>query len=95
MSLIIEVTGNVQTKTVARKSDGKVFNIPEQECWAHLPGQQYPTRLIRSVGNGAQPLKAGRYTIAPTSFFVDRFGNLGVKSQFDVEPVVAAVGKAA
>lgn len=91
MSLIIEVTDKVITKNVTRKSDGKPFSIPEQECWAHLPGQQYPTRVIRSVGNGNQPLHAGRYTLAPTSFYVDKFGNIAVKGQFDVAPIAAGV----
>lgn len=91
MSLIIEVTDKVTTKNVTRKSDGKPFSIPEQECWAHLPEQQYPTRVIRSVGNGAQPLKAGRYMLAPSSFYVDKFGNIAVKGQFDVTPVASVV----
>lgn len=90
MSLKIEVTSKVTTKTVTKKSTGEVFNIPEQECWAHIPGQQYPQRVVRSVGKGAQPLAAGVYVLAPSSFYVDRFGNLGIKGQFEVLPIAAS-----
>lgn len=91
MSIVIEVTNKIETKNVVRKSDGKPFQIPEQECWLHIPGEQYPTRVIRAVGNGKQPLPAGKYMLAPSSFYVDRFGNIGVRSQFDVMPIPAGL----
>ena len=86
MSIKIEVTNRVVTKNVVRKSDGKQFDIPEQECWAFLPGEQYPTRVVRPVGKGQQPLNPGIYMLAPGAFYVDRYGNIGVRTQFDVVP---------
>lgn len=95
MSIVIEVTNKVETKQVARKVDGKIFQIPEQQCWIKLEGDEYPTKVVRSVGQGKQPLQAGRYQLAPSSFYVDKFGNLAIKSQFDVIPVAALADKKA
>lgn len=85
----IEVTDKVEAKNVTSRKTGEAFVIPEQTCWAHLPGDPHPTRVIRSVGKGAQPIAAGVYVLDPSSIYVDRFGNLAIKSQFAVRPMTA------
>lgn len=94
----IEVTDKVEIKHVTAKQGpnaGKSFDIPEQHCWAHLPGDPHPTRVIRAVGRDAEMIKAGQYTLDPSSIYVDRFGNLAIKSQFAVRPLAVAQQKAA
>ncbi len=89
----IEVTDKVEIKHVTGTKGanaGKSFEIPEQHCWVHLPGDPHPTRVIRSVGKDKSPVTAGMYTLDPSSIYVDRFGNLAIKAQFAVRPLVAA-----
>lgn len=91
----IEVTSKVVTKEVTSRKTGEIFRIPEQECWAHLPGEQYPVKIVRPVGKGAKELAAGVYALSASSFYADRYGNLGIRAQFDVVPWVEPVKKAA
>jgi hypothetical protein len=88
----IEVTSKIEVKHVIAKKGsnaGKAFEIPEQHCWAHLPGDPHPTRVIRAVGRDAEALKPGMYMLDPTSIYVDRYGNLAIKSQFAVRELAA------
>lgn len=82
--LKIEVTSTVNTKSVTKKATGEVFNIPEQICYAHVPGEKHPVKMIRSVGRDKKPLAEGMYLLAPSSIYVDRYGQLQIKGQFDV-----------
>lgn len=94
----IEVTDKIDVKHVTAKKGaniGQSFDIPEQHCWAHLPGDPHPTRVIRTVGRDGEALKAGMYVLDPASIYVDRFGQLAIKGQFIVRPMTAPAAKAA
>jgi len=89
----IEVTDKVEVKHVTAKRGpnvGQSFDIPEQHCWAHLPGDPHPTRVIRPVGRDGEVMKAGSYILDPSSIYVDRYGNLAIKSQFVLRPAAAS-----
>lgn len=96
--LKIEVTDEVIVKHITAKKGpnaGQSFDIPEQVCFAHVPGEKYPVKVIRGVPRDGQPLQQGTYLLDPSSIFVDRFGQMGIRSQFAVRPLSPGVQKAA
>lgn len=54
--------------------DGRTFEFHKQESFVHL-GQKYPVRALIRVEPG-KPYLPGIYTLAPSSFWVDRYGEL-------------------
>lgn len=75
----IEVKKAAVVKEVTRKTDGQKFQIPEQEAWAHLPGSDYPVRIVLGLERGHQGYPLGFYRLMPESIYVDRNSQLQVK----------------
>jgi len=80
MSIIIEVTSTeVKTRSGTSQKTGKPYSINEQEAYVHKMGQPYPEKIsiVLQDGNGAY--NPGNYDLHPSSYFVDRFGQLSVR----------------
>jgi len=92
--IVIEFKKPSVIKQVKRKSDGQQFNIPEQEGWAHIPGMDYPIRVIVSLDRGQDGYPLGKYKLLPASIFVDRNAQLQLKRSLALEPVSASAPRA-
>lgn len=72
---------NTETRSKAGtgKRSGKAYSFKEQDAWAHLPGDPYPTRISLTLNDNDAPHAPGMYTLAPDSLYVGDFGSLAVK----------------
>lgn len=57
---------------------GKAYSFHTQQAYAHVEGKAYPVEFKLSIDNGASAHAPGTYTLSPSSFYVDKFGNLAV-----------------
>ena len=92
MSLKIEVVGSYIKNVRGTKGDnaGKEFQIPMVEAYSHLPGERYPVRTDYSLAKGQEAPKPGQYVLGAGSFFVDQYGNLGVRRSLELIAVAKA-----
>lgn len=80
----IEITtAEIVTKSGISKRTGQPYTMYEQAGYLHQDGQPYPTPLKLTLEKNAQghalPYAPGYYTLAPQSFYVDRFGSLACR----------------
>lgn len=87
----IEILSDEVFVTRALK-EGRSFEFHKQEAFVHL-GQKYPVRCRVRVEPG-KPYAPGIYTLASSSFWVDRYGELRMTPRLvlarPVEKVVPA-----
>jgi len=57
---------------------GKAYSFQTQQAYAHLEGKAYPVEFQLTVENGSSAYAPGIYHLAPSSFYVDRNGNLSL-----------------
>ncbi|MBS1210082.1 MAG: Helix-destabilising protein [Proteobacteria bacterium] len=85
MSITIEIKNtSITPRNITAKQGpraGQTFQLLEQEAYAHTfdangVKHPYPTRIILTLEQGQQPYSAGFYTLAPNSFYTDRFQKL-------------------
>jgi len=82
MSIKIEVSSDtVITRSGISARTGKPYSMREQEAYAHTvsrDGQpsKYPQRIKITLGDTQAPYQPGLYTVAPESFYTDRFESL-------------------
>lgn len=88
MSIRIEVVGTT-TKEVVKRDTGEIFQIPETEAYAHGIGK-YPVQLRFGVAKGKAPYAPGTYELAPDSYYTGRFGELCLRRQLVLRPIVSA-----
>jgi len=60
------------------QKSGKAYSFHTQQAYAHVEGKAYPVEFKLTIDNGASAFATGLYTIAPSSFYVDKFGNLSI-----------------
>lgn len=65
---------------------GKAYSMNKQNAWVHL-GEDFPEKIELNVEEG-KPYAVGMYTLADSSFFVDKNRNLSVR------PVLVAIAPA-
>jgi hypothetical protein len=58
----------------------------KQSAFAHLPDKPFPVEIQLRVDDESKAYPKGMYTLAPNSFWIDRFGSL------QVAPVLVPVG---
>ena len=73
----------VRTKSGVSARTGKPYSIREQKGYVYLcDGEgrpnKHPSTLIVMLGDDQPPYGPGFYTIAPSSFYTDRFDNLAL-----------------
>ena len=84
MSIKIEVsTDAVITRSGISARTNKPYSIREQEAYAHTVDRdgvisKYPQRIKITLGDNQAPYPPGLYTVAPESFYVDRFDSLSL-----------------
>lgn len=79
---------DVQTKHVTAK-DGRSFTFREQQsCFVNLNGEY--RQVVITLGAEQQPYPIGRYEIEDKSFFVGRFGQIGLRNQLSLRLVASA-----
>jgi hypothetical protein len=88
----VDVKQGVSGKT------GKPYVIREQVAWGFFCDQHgkphpYPIRTRLMLEDSQEPYQPGIYTLAPESFYPDRFGQVAVRAK--LKPVVEAVKRAA
>lgn len=94
----VEVSSSmVETKSGTSKM-GKAYTIREQECWIHTTDKQgqtrpHPERAVVPLDDGQPPYPVGSYTVCPSSFYVGRFGMVGVRLR--LRPATSATVAAA
>lgn len=81
----IEITdGEVTERTVSHEKGS--FTVREQEGFLFMTDDaKYPTRFTLQVSEGSDGWKPGLYELAPSSFFVNRFGQLTLKRELDLK----------
>lgn len=88
--IVIEIfSSDFQTRTIrAKEQGGRDFSFREQRAYLHKPGDPYPSPCQISLGD--RPAFApGRYTLAPASFSVGRFGSPELVRELVLVPVPA------
>lgn len=60
------------------KRTGKAYSFHTQQAYAHIEGKAYPVEFRLTIDNGASAYAPGNYALAPSAFYVDKFGNLSV-----------------
>jgi len=60
------------------QKSGKAYSFHTQQAYAHVEGKPYPVEFRITIENGHSGHAVGSYTIAPSSFYVDKFGNLSI-----------------
>jgi len=91
------VSESFTTRKIPSKEAGKPgFAFNEQRAYMHKPGDPYPSPCHISLGD-RKPFPVGRYTLAPDSFTVGRYGSpeLVRELQLIPAPVAAAAAPAA
>lgn len=94
MSIKIEVvSAEVATKSGTSSRTGKPYSIREQVGYAHVTDRagapkKFPVEIKVPLSDDQTPYAPGFYTVAPCSFYVDRFGGLTIG--LELEPLAAA-----
>lgn len=84
----IEILSNEVFVSRGSKGD-RSYEFHKQEAYVHL-GQKYPVRARIRIEPG-KPYAPGVYTLAPSSFWVDRYGELRLNPRLvPVRPVEKA-----
>jgi len=60
------------------QKSGKPYSFQTQQAYAHLDGKPYPVEFQLTVDNGSSAYAPGFYTLAPSAFYVDKYGKLGL-----------------
>lgn len=82
------VSSEIREQAGTSQKTGKPYHIRKQQAFAHLEGQKYPVSFVLNVPNDRQPYTSGFYSIDETSFYVDRFGGLGLSQELRLVPFV-------
>lgn len=69
----------LKNKQGTGKTSGKAYNFFEQKAWAHLPDKPYPIEMTLTVDSGSSAYAQGMYDLNPSSFYVNKYGQLEVK----------------
>ena len=93
MSILIEIKSPAITEVSGTSKAGKPYHMRKQSAWAYTYDQQgkpqpYPERIEFNLSDEQLAFAAGRYTIAPQSFFVGDFNSLAI-GRLILEPVKA------
>jgi len=77
---------SMELKLVQGKSQrsGKDYSFHTQQAYAHLAGKPYPVECRVNVDAGQSAFALGFYTLKPESFYVDKFGNLGLSPKLEL-----------
>lgn len=82
MSIKIEVaSASFETRSGVSARTGKPYSMKEQEAFAYTVSRdgelsKYPQRIKITLNDNQGPYPVGFYTVAPESFYVDRFDSL-------------------
>jgi len=60
------------------KRSGKEYSFHTQQAYAHVAGKSYPVECTLTIDKGESAYALGMYTLAPDSYYVDKYGNLGL-----------------
>jgi len=76
---------STELKLVAGKSrnSGKDYSFHTQQAYAHLDGKPYPVECRINIDSGNSAYALGFYTLASKSFYVDKYGNLGLSPKLE------------
>lgn len=74
----IEVKNEELKRVSGTSSRGKDYNFHTQQAYAHLPGKPYPVEIKLTIDAGNSAYKLGFYELSNDSFYVDKYGNLGL-----------------
>jgi hypothetical protein len=71
---------NEELKLVSGRSvrSGKDYSFHTQTAYVHIEGKPYPVEMKLTIDAGNSAYKIGIYDLSPSSFYVDKFGNLGL-----------------
>ena len=88
----------VETKSGTSQKSGKAYSIREQTAWGLFHDQNgkvqpHPQRIRVTLDDQQPPYPVGVYTLAPESFYPDRFGQITIRAK--LRPVAASAAKAA
>ena len=66
--------------------NGQPYSIRNQNAWLHN-GKKYPTEFKVRLQDGQVAYPVGKYTVDPSSFYVDQYGSLSLRTV--LQPVKA------
>ena len=85
--MLIEVHAAECRRRQFTSAAGRPVDLREQAAWFHQPGQPYPVPLKLTLPKDQpEPYAVGKYTLDPSSFYVDRFGALNVSPRLKPVP---------
>lgn len=81
------VSAETREQSGVSQKTGKNYHIRKQQAFVHLDGRKYPVEFVFNVPNDRQPYLPGFYSVDDISFFVDKFGGLGISHEIKLTPV--------
>lgn len=86
-------TERFETKAGISAKTGKPYSIREQEACAFTYDRDgkphpHPQRIRLTLDDDQLPYKIGTYQLCPSSLYVDRFGQIGIRAR--LRPMAAA-----
>lgn len=87
----------VDTKTGTSAKTGKPYCIREQEAWMYGYDRDgkphpHPQRIRLTLDDDQVPYAVGKYTLCPSSIYVDRFNQIAIRAR--LRPVQPALNSA-
>jgi hypothetical protein len=89
MSVIIEIASTeIKTRNGVSQRTGNNYSMREQTGYLHKQGEPYPEKIKITLDENMPPYRIGTYTLAPASFYVDKYDSLAVRPVllFQAEP---------
>ncbi|PID50320.1 MAG: DNA-binding protein [Proteobacteria bacterium] len=83
------VSEEIVEKSGTAKGNGRPYHIRTQKGYAHIPGSRYPVEIGVNLSVDQAPFPKGFYQLQPSSFYVNKFKQLSLSSELDLQPVAA------
>lgn len=82
----IEIESNHVDVRSGTSNSGQPYTIRNQMAWLHN-GKKYPTEFKVRLDPDQAAYPAGKYTIDPSSFYVDKYNSLAISTKLQPSKV--------
>lgn len=80
MSVLIEIASTeIKSRNGVSQRTGNSYSMREQTGYLHKQGEPYPEKIKITLEENMAPYRIGTYTLAPSSFYVDKYDSLAVR----------------
>ena len=87
MSIMIEIASTeIKSRSGTSARTGNTYSMREQIGYLHK-GELYPERIKITLEDNQQPYAIGKYQLAPSSFYVDKYDSVAVRPVLIAQPM--------